>query len=359
MNYEGKMVSHNKFGVGIIKRQEKDSVTIRFNNTCEERTFGFPRCLENSVQILDDRELLLSVLEKHGFEGFHHYTDFKNFIQIMKEKKLYSRNIVEEKQLLHTDAAENSVIVRTPSLIKDMVRFYYKENTPTLYRNEGIRHDDDFGRNEHNVHMPIPVLLLFEKELIFEPGVYITNGGGGSVYTQKTNDFNKALSYDWDGVFRRGPYGQVPPQEISAITNRRNAEFLYPNQVGIDRLSAIIFRSEADKKHAEFILGENDLFQVNPSKFTIQMFESRKRNFLCNYQIRKGTSKVCVEFLLLNSLKDYNHTIVIRYNDGTKKEMPLPYMNLNGTKFVFEYHDSDNISQVEYLLNNEVSAIWR
>ena len=359
MNYEGKMVSHNKYGVGIITKQEKDSITIRFNNTYEERTFGFPRCLGNSVQILDDREVLLSVWEEHGFEGFHHYTDFKNFIQIMREKKLYSRGKAQEKGLLLTDAAENSVIAKTENFVKNMVRFYYKEDTPTLYRNEGIRHGDDFNRDEYSAHMPIPVLLLFEKELIFEPNIYISNGGCGSGHTKRTNKCEEALSYDWDEIFKRGPYGNVPYEVHKEIKNKRNAEFLFPEAISIDRLNAIVFRCEADKKHAEFILGENNLFQVNPNKFTTQMNESRKRNYLCDYQIRKGTLKVYVQFSLFKSQKDYKHTIIMYYNDSTKKEFPLPDMNLDSNKFIFEYHDSNEIRQVEYLLNDEVSAIWR
>ena len=358
MYYEGKRVRHDKFGTGIITKQNKDAIIIKFD-TGERRVFMFPTCLKNSVKVLTDQEQLLSLLEQHGFEGFHHYTDFKNFIRIMKEKKLYSRTEAETKGFLQTDAAENAVIAKTDSFVKDKVRFYYKEDTPTLYRNEGIRHDDDFGKDEHNAHMPIPVLLLFEKDLIFEPGVYLTNGGCGSIYTQKTNDFNKALSYDWDEIFKRGPYGSIFPQEHSVIKNRRNAEFLFPKAVSIDRLKAIVFRCEADKKHAEFILGENDLFQVNPNKFTMQMYESRKRNYLCDYQIRKGTSKVYVEFFLLKSQKDYKHTIIMHYNDSTKKELPLSYMNSASNKFTFEYHDSNEIRQVEYLLNDEVSAIWR
>lgn len=359
MNYEGKMVSHNKYGVGIITRQEKDSVTISFNNTYEERTFGFPRCLENSVQILDDREILLSVLEKHGFEGFHHYTDFKNFIQIMKEKKLYSRGKAQEKGLLLTDAAENSVIAKTENFVKNMVRFYYKEDTPTLYRNEGIRHGDDFNRDEYSAHMPIPVLLLFEKELIFDPNIYISNGGCGSGHTKRTNKCEEALSYDWDEIFKRGPYGNVPYEVHKEIKNKRNAEFLFPEAISIDRLNAIVFRCEADKKHAEFILGENNLFQVNPNKFTTQMNESRKRNYLKNYCVREQGARREIELEFFNSPAGYGHKLIQYFRDGHVEEMNIDHLCSDSCFIGFAYDTEDDSDRIEYLLNNEVSAIWR
>ena len=194
MNYIGMKVCHSKFGVGIITLQMKDKITIKFSDNVE-KDFIFPGCFEKHVHVLDDKMNLLSVLEQCGFEGFHHYTDFKNFIKIMKERKLYSRTEAEERGLLLTDSAENNIIAKTENFVKNRVRFYYKEDTPTLYRNEGIRHEDDFKGDEYSAHMPIPVLLLFDKELIFESDVYISNGGCGSIHTRKTKECAEALSH--------------------------------------------------------------------------------------------------------------------------------------------------------------------
>ena len=43
------------------------------------------------------------------------------------------------------------------------VRFYYRGKTPTLYNNEGIK----LKKYCDKVHIPTPVFLLFDEELIY------------------------------------------------------------------------------------------------------------------------------------------------------------------------------------------------
>lgn len=88
----------------------------------------------------------------YQFDGFYHYTDFDNYIKIMKLSKLLSRN--EARKYGFVDAAEQSVIEKTHEKVKDYVRFYYKEKTPTIYKNEGIKADSA------TPHMPVPVILV-------------------------------------------------------------------------------------------------------------------------------------------------------------------------------------------------------
>ncbi|MDO9592633.1 MAG: DarT ssDNA thymidine ADP-ribosyltransferase family protein, partial [Erysipelotrichaceae bacterium] len=104
------------------------------------------------------KEFIDMLKSEYQFEGFHHYTDFSNFINIENIGFLLSRN--EAKKNGFIDAAEQSVINKTNPVVMNFVRFYYKEKTPTIYDNEGIKVDNC------TPHMPIPVLLIFNEDII-------------------------------------------------------------------------------------------------------------------------------------------------------------------------------------------------
>lgn len=359
MNYIGKIVSHIKWGKGTIVNQNDDKIHVQFVNLDEEKVFKVPDCFKQFLHILDDKIRLLSVLENHGFEGFHHYTDFKNFLKIFERKKLYSRAEAENKKVLINDAAQKTIIDKTPQSIKDKVRFYYMENTPTLCRNMGIRHVDDFAQDDYGAHMPIPVLLLFKKELLLEKDVNVSSGGCGSFLTKITSSFEEALLYDWDEIFKREPIRNVTDAERKVIRNKRNAEFLFPKAVGLDSLKAVVFRSEADKKHAEFILGKNNLFRVDLNKFMTQYYETSERNFLKDYRVVEHGENKEVELEFYKSPMNYNHIIKQYFSDGHIEAKTIGHLCSDSYFIRFSYNERDDFDRVEYLLNNEVSAIWR
>ena len=78
------------------------------------------------------------------------------------------------------------------------MRFYYKEKTPTIYDNEGIKVDNS------SPHMPVPVLLMFDENIINYHLISFTSGCGGSKYSQITNNIHTAMDFDWESVFSRG-----------------------------------------------------------------------------------------------------------------------------------------------------------
>jgi len=359
MDYVGKLVRHAKYGDGRITVQTNDKIKVKFDGEEAEKTFLYPSSLGTYLTYSGYASDLLTVLEEHGFEGFHHYTNFSNFLQIMKEKKLYSRIEAEQKGVLLTDSAENNVIQHTKLFVKNMVRFYYKEDTPTLFRNEGIRHQTDFGEDEHNAHMPIPVLLLFDKKLIFEPKVQVSNGGCGSRNTRITDDLGEALLFDWDGILERGPIVQSTIENNREITNKRNAEFLFPSAVDTDKIVAIVFRCEADKKHAEFILGENELFQVNPNKFTTTKFENRKRTYLKDYTITLEGDKCFAILEFYKSPIGYRNKLIEYFKDGCIKERYIADENIYECYLQLSYDAFVERERIEYLIDDVVCAVWR
>ena len=64
-------------------------------------------------------------------------TDITNIKNIIENKKLFSR--AKSIDFISTDAASKDVLDHTDVNILEYVRFYYKENTPTIFNNEGIK----------------------------------------------------------------------------------------------------------------------------------------------------------------------------------------------------------------------------
>ena len=78
----------------------------------------------------------------------------------MNQRRIYSRSYCQVQNINFRDVADREVIKNTRLDVKDCVRFYYKEKTMTLYRNEGIKEDGALP------HVPIPVYLLFDEEIM-------------------------------------------------------------------------------------------------------------------------------------------------------------------------------------------------
>lgn len=312
---------------------------------------------------IESKIIFVNMLKmKYQFEGFHHYTDFLNFLNIIKTGKLLSRT--EAQQFSFIDAAEQSVIDKTPEQVKGYVRFYYKEKTPTMYDNEGIKADNSLS------HMPIPVLLLFNENIINYRNIAFTSGCGGSKYSQRTENIHVAMNFDWETVFSRGG---IQSDEVSIMTmgfdlnkaivvNRRNAEFLLNKEIDIKHIKKIIFRSPADKKHAILTLGNNELFEVDASKF------NNHRNFLYDYEIVKDIDRFHIALLFRSEKSKYTHELRIAYTDGFSEMVELITPNkriVNDTKadstslyFDFKPGVDRIVNRIEYFMNGHLSALW-
>src|SRR5665213_3437916 len=70
-----------------------------------------------------------------------HFTDIQNAVGILTDGKLLARS----KGAITTDIASKQVIDHTDSEWKDYVRFYLRPRTPTQYKNEGFRPEDQHG----------------------------------------------------------------------------------------------------------------------------------------------------------------------------------------------------------------------
>lgn len=182
---------------------------------------------KSSAQKLEDE------LKKHNFKGFIHAGDYKSIFKALSQDKLLSRN---DAKGLFIDIADQDVIVRTNEFVKSKVRFYYKENTPTLYH---------FNRTSNEL-----VTLIFDFSLVNEYTVYFADGNAASKHTKFYGLIEDAINIDWKRVFERGPiYDDFGKYDI---IRKRNAELLVCGPVNISKyLKKIVVKTKELKEKIE------------------------------------------------------------------------------------------------------------
>ncbi|MDY4576248.1 MAG: DarT ssDNA thymidine ADP-ribosyltransferase family protein [Intestinibacter sp.] len=252
--------------------------------------------LRNINRITTKAEKVEQLKRDYNFKGLYHFTDFSNLEQIFKSGYLYSRNESIQKFGGFQDGADPKMINKLRDLnrlfVMNCVRFYYRPKTPTLYRNEGVK----LEQYCNNIHIPMPVYLLFDESLIYSKDVIFSDGNTTSKYTKidDTNDFfiNKM---DWKYIFKEGHYFE-PGENYSDIEKwergrKRQAELLSLNPVSIEKyLKKIIFRCEADKKRAINVYGHSDKYEVDINLFSDKdLYGAEKQedenNFIIDYDI--------------------------------------------------------------------------
>ncbi len=333
-------------------------------------------CNEKIVKVLGrhtSAETLIEYLQNEfQFEGFHHYTDFQNFIKIMREGILHSRATLLSQSFF--DSGAQNIIENTDRDIKKFVRFFYKGRTPTLYHNEGIKPGNVVP------HMPIPVLLIFGEDIAKHAGVEYLAGSGSRKERNETTDSAEAkIKFDWQLIFSRGPYvvDQYDPKSIERkklVTNKRNAEFLYPQKISTEYLKKIIFRTPADLKHAKEVLGEDVRFCLDEQRSHFNYHEAKESiNFLEDYVIeRSGDILSCKFVFFLPFPSSFSHRVDLIYKDNKNQTIDLTKPNEqikrqpeneegknNILCFRITPERIDEIDCIEYSINKFTSAIWR
>lgn len=275
--------------------------------------------INNKLCILDNNvcrrkevyNLFNKLKDKYNFEGFIHTTTFENFIGIMHDKYLYSRNKINELNKKNIDIANEDVIKNTSNDIKKMVRFYWRSKTPTNYTNEGIKPERILINEGYSAHSPIPVVLIFDVSIAFMKNVRFSDGNCGSHNCSITDNITTITDFNWDYVFHN--------QETydRKILYNRQAELLLPNQIGTDSIIKIVFRSKCDKENAEKLLGKDERFCIDDTYFC--------NNFLYvkDYDYNISSSKLMVYYNISDNythskfkhnLLDYTHTINLYCN---------------------------------------------
>ena len=131
-----------KFTEELIRRYEDNwfwSELMR-NVKVQEDIPGFEEIFANhrSVVIFTDR-----IKEYHNTPSIYHFTHFYNALDVIRSRKILSRDRAEELGLLKYDSA-GSVVFRSSKAHK-FARFYFRPCTPTQYYNEALGADSHLG----------------------------------------------------------------------------------------------------------------------------------------------------------------------------------------------------------------------
>ncbi len=316
--------------------------------------------------------LLLDHLKKnYQFEGFFHYTDFRNLLSIMTDGFLYSRANNPVKN--YFNSANLEIIDHTEKDIKENVRFYYKGKTPTNYCIEGIRRD--FCDSQ----MPIPVLLLFSEEIAYHQGVEFLGISGAKKAKIRTKKPDEAMThFNWDLIFDRSIYKVYSDdprflERKKNFSNHRNAEFLYPQKISTSFIKKIVFRTQADMKNAIEIIGKDSRYALDEHNYYFmysQLFGTV--NFLLDYEIRRAYNFFeCTFQFFMPFTSGYKHLIIIYLKDNSHvkidPEAPDTYVTrlpvddfVNNTlRLRIDIHNIDTVEKIEYSINGITSAVWR
>ncbi|MGL4731730.1 MAG: DarT ssDNA thymidine ADP-ribosyltransferase family protein [Clostridium sp.] len=267
------------------------------------------------------QQSVMLLKERYNFKGLYHFTDFTNLKEIFETGYLYSRNDCDRNNINFADGANQDVLARDINNVHEKVRFYYRGKTPTLYDNEGVK----LEQYCEEIHIPMPVYLLFDEELIYLDNTEFSNGNATRSNIGNTVKFFSTM--DWDTIFHSTRFSQ---EERNYIVHTRHAELLSYNPVPVKKyLKKIIFRCEADKKRAINIYGHNRLYDVDINLFSDKnTYEARndwqKNNFIRDYNIgyeydeygNKSTLVFRCEFQ--KTFSNYSARFDIEDEDGVK-----------------------------------------
>ena len=333
-------------------------------------------------------------LFENGFSGHRdgiyavHMTDLDNFLNIIKGGRIYARN--KMKQV--TDSANQDVISKASTDLKDKVRLYYATHTPTYFMWDGIKPTWFKGEVIQDPHIIHPVLFCFSKSLLTDSKASFTDGNATSSSTTVVSSFSEAVEqFDWENILGRGPI--YDSDEKTDVIRKRNAEILYDGSLSLSKkhLVRILFRTKADQELAEILAKEKGLterldafrgyIQVRPDYF--DSAEAHKNyismNQGTNYleQAVYQNHKLELEFAVADGLSQYEHRIEVEYAaQSGDKEVSRPdsgntYNLLPVMTYRFYPKDSDkkvsvliprfadrNKKEISYYMNGYLMGRW-
>lgn len=238
------------------------------------------------------REKFKSSSEKSWWPTYvYHFSDINNIINILKEGKLYSRNLAVKRGLMKNDNANNDIICHTPPEICDYVRFYFRPKTPTLFRNEGIIPEEKIV---DGAHCPIPIYLFFKsKEIIGDDNSQFSEKTLASYFTKRDTEIDKLYQYNFDKIYHNESFDR---DFESDIIQYRQAEVIIKDCVTLsEKLKYIVCRSEAEKDTLIYLLKKENIYQQHKDyivyKPRTQVF-NHKRLYVDSVSLSKSMIKV-------------------------------------------------------------------
>ena len=180
-----------------------------------------------------------------------HFTDIRNAVSILKEGALFSRTQAQSRNLMATDNANLDIIDNTDETWQDYVRLYFRPQTPTQFRNEGMRPRDKlYG----DAHCPVPVYFLFDSPTILSrPDCQFTDGNLASA----PDVFSSPADLDqlpFEYIYHDRRFTEA---DRSIVVFHRHAEVIVPKRLNLDALRFIVCRTQAEYETLLHLLPAN------------------------------------------------------------------------------------------------------
>lgn len=154
------------------------------------------------------------------------FTHLYNAIDILNEKKIYSRSELVRLNKQFTDSASQKVVNQTQRA-HPYARFYYWPQTPTQYWNECLGGQEEGNGDFAGAKCPLPVFLVFDlHNVLKEPNVcYFSTGNAQRRTTRILPVKNNAREMSADYLYSRGAIRETDPEKDEKL-DKRQREFL-------------------------------------------------------------------------------------------------------------------------------------
>lgn len=290
----------------------------------------------------------LSKCDTNGYRKLkvYHFSHLFNAIEIIKNRKIMSRNKAEETKSLKFDAA-GSVVHRT-SKAHPFARFYYRPKSPTQFYNECLGWDSsletNYGKNYYSqacdLHLPkcpMPVFFEFDiREIIakypekcyYSTGNLQTNAASVLKLTEKPDCLrleylyhdisdSKSLTNNYFGGERvsSGEWMSIFYDFLKRIKEQSQQEFLVKDELDFMQLESlrIICYDEFQKDLLINYLGDDEIVSKIEVDYRMYSHENRQLKMMNNEDAISITSDYDINgcaYLLVKGGKIKNKELI-------------------------------------------------
>lgn len=186
---------------------------------------------------------------RHWPSRLFRHEALENAVEVLRAGHLLSRADANDRMVRDIAPAE---IIAANDIAHNFTRLYFRPRTPTQYRIEGIRRQDEVWNGRH---APVIFMFVFKKRLLLSrPQVYFSNGNMQAAGAEILDGDEAFASLAFDKIFHEGSYSP----EHADIKVWRCAEVLTESPLLLDdALEAVVCRSDAERKTLLFALGQD------------------------------------------------------------------------------------------------------
>lgn len=187
------------------------------------------------------REPWLGAARKWWPDFLYHFTDVQNAVSILKSGSVAARAKLLAAGLSFVDGASPEIIAQTQNDWRSAVRLYFRPHTPTLFRNEGIRPNEQ--RELGGAHCPMPVYFLFDSATVLtRSNSRFTDGNlaAGAIPCSSAEEFGKL---PFELIYHDSA---LTHEQRPTVVYHRHAEVIVPDELDLSSLRRIFCRSKAE-----------------------------------------------------------------------------------------------------------------